>query len=101
MSPTNVSVNQASGSRRDLPAPRWMFTLTNPLIKMLLRSPLHGGLSKRLMVLSFTGRKSGQRYSTPVGYLQDGNRILVFTHSVWRNNFQQPAPVTMPSGEKR
>lgn len=82
-----------SGARP--PMPRLMFKLVNPLMKLALRSPLHARMSGRLMVLSFTGRKSGKRVSTPVGYVRDGEKILVFTHSAWRHNFVQPAPVTM------
>lgn len=52
------------------------------------------------MVLSFTGRKTGKQYATPVGYVRDGNTILVFTHSAWRSNFKDPAPVQMLIGGK-
>jgi len=40
----------------------------NPFIKWLLRSPLHFFVSKNMMLISFTGRKSGKRYATPVNY---------------------------------
>jgi len=77
------------------PMPGFLIKLVNPLIKFMLNSPLHGRMSRRLMVLSFTGRKTGKRYSTPVGYVQQGKDIFVFTHSLWRNNFEQPAPIQM------
>ena len=77
------------------PMPKFMIKLVNPLLKLVLNSPLHGGMSSRLMVLSFTGHKSGKRYATPVGYVRSGNQIYVFTHSAWRNNFNQPAAVQM------
>ena len=72
-----------------------MFKIMNPLMKLMLQSPLHGGMSKRLMVLYFTGRKTGKQYATPVGYVREGSSILVFTHSAWRNNFKDTAPVKM------
>jgi hypothetical protein len=75
--------------------PRMMFKLLNPLMKFILNSPLPGGLSKRVMVLSFTGRKSGKRYSTPVAYVWEEDRVIVVTYSSWRNNFKEPAPVQM------
>lgn len=79
-----------------MPAPRAMFRIMNPLMKLMLLSPFHGPMSKRLMVLTFTGRKTGKRYSTPVGYVRSGlDQILVFTHSPWRINFKQPVPVIM------
>jgi len=42
----------------------------NPLMKALLYSPLHGEVSKSLMLLSFTGRKSAMKFTPPVGYLR-------------------------------
>ena len=61
----------------------------NPVMKILLRSPLHRPMSKRLIVLSFTGRKSGKPYSIPVGYVQtDANTLLVTTNSGWWKNLR-------------
>ena len=47
------------------------------------------------MILSFTGRKTGKRYSTPVGYAWEGDHVIVVTYSPWRNNFKEPALVQM------
>lgn len=69
--------------------------LMNPLMTLLLRSPLHGRISGSLALLQFQGRKSGKRFSIPVGYHRDGEQILVFTHSPWYKNFQDGAPVTL------
>jgi len=52
-------------------------------------------MSKRVMVLSFTGRKSGKRYSTPVSYNWEGDHVIVVTFSPWWKNFKEPAPVQM------
>ncbi len=67
----------------------------NDVLIALLRSPLHGVMSKRLIVLSFTGRKSGKRFTIPVGYKQDGDTITCFTHGTWWKNFQDQTPVTL------
>lgn len=90
-----ASVQTQSNNHTRPPMPASLFKLANPLMKLILNSPLHGGVSRRLMVLSFTGRKTGKRYSTPVGYVRQKNTIYVFTHSPWRTNFQKPAAVTM------
>ena len=40
------------------------------------------------MLITFTGRRSGQRYSTPVSYVSDGKKVHCFTgmdYSWWRN----------------
>ena len=77
------------------PLPTIAYRVMNPLLAALLRSPLHGLISKRLMLLSFQGRKTGQRYSIPVGYLQQGSRLFVFSHSSWSKNFAGGAAVAL------
>lgn len=77
------------------PLPKAAYKLVNPLLMAVLRSPLHGLMSGSLMTLRFTGRKSGKRYSIPVGYLQRGQQLFVFSHSAWANNFRQPAAVSL------
>ena len=68
--------------------PHAFFAVVNPTVKMLLRSPLHFLWSHSLMLVTFTGRKSGRTYTTPVRYLQLGDRIRCFTaetNTWWRN----------------
>jgi hypothetical protein len=81
--------------------PRILFKLLNPLMKFILNSPLHQGLSKHVMILSFTGRKTGKRYNTPVAYAWEGDHVIVVTYSPWRNNFKEPALVQMRIQGKR
>lgn len=77
------------------PLPKPLYRIINPIMALLLRSPLHSLLSKSLMLLSFTGRKSGKRYSVPVGYMQAGQDLFVFTHSKWGKNLSGGVPVTL------
>jgi hypothetical protein len=42
--------------------------VVNPLVRWLIRSPLHRLASRRLALITFTGRRSGRRYTIPVGY---------------------------------
>ena len=37
----------------------------------MLRRGLMGSMSDQIMVITVTGRKSGRRYSTPIGFLRD------------------------------
>ncbi|MBA3869204.1 MAG: nitroreductase family deazaflavin-dependent oxidoreductase [Anaerolineae bacterium] len=70
----------------------------NQLMFILLRLPVvHRVISKAILLISFTGQKSGKRYSTPVGYLQEGNNVIILTKRFrqWWHNFEQPAPVEM------
>jgi deazaflavin-dependent oxidoreductase (nitroreductase family) len=68
--------------------PKAAYVIINPVFKMLLRSPLHNLMSKRLLTLTFTGRKSGKRYEIPVGYVQDRNTLLITTESPWWKNLR-------------
>jgi len=78
-------------SVRQSHAPFAVFNRTaNPLVKAVLSSPLHPMLSRDLALITVTGRRSGRRYTFPVGYNQDGDRIRVNVgwperKSWWRN----------------
>jgi hypothetical protein len=41
----------------------------NKSMKIILCSPLHRVLSQTLLLITFTGRKSGKTYATPLGCL--------------------------------
>jgi deazaflavin-dependent oxidoreductase (nitroreductase family) len=77
------------------PAPPILFRLVNPVIAAVLRSPLHWVASDSLLLLTFTGRRTGREYTTPVGYRRLDGRLLVFTHSNWWQNLRGGAPVTL------
>jgi deazaflavin-dependent oxidoreductase (nitroreductase family) len=64
-------------------------------MKFVLRSPVHGMVSKSLLLITFTGRKSGKTYTTPVSYSQYGDRVYIFTHAGWWKNLRCGAPVTL------
>jgi len=54
----------------------------------LLRSPFHGMISKGVMLVTVTGRKSGKTISTPTNYLRDGDSLWVISwrdRKWWRN----------------
>ena len=68
--------------------PRWLLTILNPVVKTILRSPLHGMLSGRAMLLRFAGRKTGKLYAIPVGYAQAGNTLLSGTGGRWSKNLR-------------
>ena len=60
----------------------------NSIATFLLRSPLHGMMSSFLVLLTFTGRKSGKQYTIPVGYGRKGNTLSIFTDNKWYKNLQ-------------
>jgi hypothetical protein len=45
----------------------------------ILRSPLHPPMGNRYLLLSFTRRRSGRRYTTPVACLSEGDAYLMTT----------------------
>jgi deazaflavin-dependent oxidoreductase (nitroreductase family) len=67
----------------------------NATMRFILRSPLHGMVSKTITLITFTGRKSGKVYSTPVSYSQNGSQVTIFTHGEWYKNLAAGAPVTL------
>jgi len=69
----------------------------NPIMKSILRSPLHGMISKNTMLITVTGRKSGKMHTTSVNYIRDGDNITVFSlrNRVWWRNLRAGAPVTV------
>ena len=67
----------------------------NKAMKFMLRSPLHGVVSKFTLLITFTGRKSGKSYTTPVSYSQFNDQVTIFTHADWWKNLCGGAPVTL------
>lgn len=62
--------------------------LYNPLVKWLLRSPLHVAMSGSVLLLTFKGRNSGKSYTTPVSYVREGEDLLLVSsrdRSWWKN----------------
>ena len=69
-----------------------MLRAVNPLLRLLLRTPVLGSAGKSMMVLSFTGRKSGRRYSVPVSAHRIDNNLYALAGAPWRLNFRGGAP---------
>ena len=60
----------------------------NSFMAWVLRSPFHAILSQSLMLITVTGRKTGRKYTTPVGYYREGDELWVLTsrdRTWWRN----------------
>ena len=69
-----------------LPEP--LFVVINPIMRALLRSPIHFIMSGSLMLITFTGRQSGRRFTTPVRYVRVDGAVRCFTAAKnrwWRN----------------
>ncbi len=67
----------------------------NSIMAFLLHSPLQGPLGSQLVLLTFTGRKSGKTFTTPLGYTKRGNTIVLFTDHAWYKNLIDNPSVTL------
>jgi deazaflavin-dependent oxidoreductase (nitroreductase family) len=67
----------------------------NKVARRVLASPLHPLLSRRLMLISVTGRKTGTIYTTPVAYTADGGHLLIAAGGRWRHNLAAQPEVTV------
>jgi hypothetical protein len=71
--------------------PEKLLRAVNPAVKLLLGTPLGGALRRQMMVLSFTGRKSGRRYSVPVSAHRLDNSLYALASAGWTANFRDGA----------
>ena len=78
--------------KRSVP-PATLIKMSNPLVRGLLGSPLHGVLDESFLVLHVTGRKSGHRYDIPVNYVAMEGKLTVVTIAGWRANLRGGANV--------
>jgi hypothetical protein len=69
--------------------------ILNRTMKLILRSPVHGMVSKAILLITFTGRISGKSYTTPVSYSQNGDQVTIFTHANWWKNLRNGTPVSL------
>lgn len=74
---------------------RRVLHVINPFVSLILRSPLHRMLSGRLLLLTFTGRKTGKVFTIPVGYTREDETLTLFSDYGWWKNLRGGAPVTV------
>jgi hypothetical protein len=72
--------------------PSALLRLVNPALRFLLGTPLAGPARKQLMVLSFTGRKTGRPYSIPLSAHLIDHDLYALTGAPWKQNFRDGAP---------
>ncbi|MEV1249422.1 nitroreductase/quinone reductase family protein [Nonomuraea sp. NPDC050022] len=71
--------------------------LVNPVVAWLLRTPLHDLLSRRITLLTVTGRRSGAAIRLPAQYERDGDTLTVVSspRRLWWRNLQGGAPMRL------
>jgi deazaflavin-dependent oxidoreductase (nitroreductase family) len=58
------------------------------LPKFILRLPFQTPMSRRLILLSYTGRKTGKPYTIPVSYVEQGDALLIPGGGAWKANLE-------------
>ena len=72
-----------------------MRSVINPAMIRLLRSSLHRTMSGNILLITFTGRKTGRLFTTPLSYMQEGDTVYCLTDGRWAENLVDGAAVTL------
>jgi hypothetical protein len=64
--------------------PDALIRAVNPVVRFLVD---RGRLGNQLLVLHYTGRRTGRRFNVPAGYHVIDGVVSVLTNSGWRHNF--------------
>jgi len=80
--------------------------VVNPPLRHLLESRAHRLASGRLALITFTGRRSGRRFTIPTGYREHGDRVTIpvgwpENKLWWRNLTGEGAPVELEIAGQR
>jgi len=93
----NTTQQHGPGETRKAPSQSpWTLRIVrvaNALPKLILRSPLHGLMSKQVLLLTYTGHKSGKRYTVPITYVKVDDTLLLVTDRPWWKNLRGGAQV--------
>jgi hypothetical protein len=77
--------------------PQALLNVINPTLRFALRTPL-GSALKQFMVVNFTGRKTGRRFSVPVSAHHLDGDLYVILEAKWKHNFRDGAPAEVTHG---
>lgn len=70
-----------------------LMRVVNVFMRPLLRLPFPTPLTRRLMLISFIGRKTGKAYQQPVSYVQQGDILLTPGGGKWKLNLREGEPI--------
>lgn len=70
-----------------------LMKVVNVPMRLLLRLPFAAPLSRQLMLLTYTGRKTGKVYHQPVSYVPDGDTLLTPGGGRWKLNLRPGEPI--------
>jgi len=85
-----------SGARQAFPLTN---VVANPILIPLLKNWLGRRLGRRLAVVEYVGRRSGDRHQLVAQYLRNGTtvriRVGAADHKTWWRNFSTPRPMRL------
>lgn len=69
--------------------------MSNWFMSWLLRSPFHRLISGSILLITYTGRRSGSQFSAPLNYVRDGKTLWVTSvhERTWWRNFREEYPI--------
>ena len=70
-----------------------VMSMLNVFMRPVLRLPFPTPLTKRLMLVSFIGRKTGKAYQQPLSYVQQGDTLLTPGGGKWKLNLREDQSV--------
>ena len=77
----------------------FMNHLVNPIVRLILRSPLHRLFSGSILLITYQGRRSGKTYTLPVQYVRTGDTLNIVPGApeikTWWRNLRAGAPVQL------
>jgi hypothetical protein len=89
----------AAGSPSDRPKQlrrqAMLFRIVNVPMRRILGLPFRTPLSKNLMLVHLTGRRTGKSYRQPVSYVRDGDTLLTPGGGNWKLNLEPGRPETI------
>ena len=94
-----IDQTKNAGSSQAASPMTFMNKFVNPLMRLILRSPVHGLMSASMLLITYHGRKTGREYSVPVQYAQAGEDIYIVPgmpeRKTWWRNLKEPLPVEL------
>jgi hypothetical protein len=104
MSSAPAVPTSADRSAHVVPLPVRILRRLKPVIVAILRSPLHGLMSRDILLLTWTGRRTGARHTLPLSYVRLGSCLYLCTRpegSKWWLNLRGGCEVDLVLAGRR
>lgn len=79
MSTASAVPTAAKRAAHHIPVSIRVLRKLRPVVVGILRSPLHAVMSREVLLLTYTGRKSGARYTFPLSFVEKNSKLYLCT----------------------